>query len=266
MKEKKRLAMEMLEMIFEQRESYSAPVDSLGCAALSKAPSEKLRRFQVLISLLLSSQTRDADTAEAFRNLDNSLPQIKEGEAWEPREKGLTPENVASADQDYLCELIRKVGFHNRKAHYMKNVAAKVVMKGEIPDTAEGLMALPGIGQKMAYLAMQHAWNRCEGIGVDTHVHRISNRIGLVRTKTPEQTRAALENTLPRAQWNKVNHTLVGFGQVFCTAMRPRCVECRLSDLCPSSQARATKSKASLRREGKQKGVVLGERWAQGSS
>ena len=111
--------------------------------------------------------------------------------------------------------------------------------EGDIPKTLEELCALPGVGPKMAHLAMQCAWGETVGIGVDVHVHRISNRLRWVNTskKTPEHTRVELESWLPESYWRPINQLLVGFGQTICTPLRPRCDECTLSqlELCPSA-------------------------------
>lgn len=106
----------------------------------------------------------------------------------------------------------------------------------DIPDTIPGLLKLPGVGKKMAYLAMTCAWHKVEGIGVDTHVHRIANWLKWVEkpTKTPEDTRVALEAWLPREFWDEVNHLMVGFGQVVCTAKNPSCDICDNANICPA--------------------------------
>jgi endonuclease-3 len=114
---------------------------------------------------------------------------------------------------------------------------------GDIPPTLDELMALPGIGPKMAYLIMQEAWNKNEGIGVDTHVHRIANRLGWVRTakQTPEHTRKQLEEWLPKRYWRHVNVMLVGFGQTLCRPIGPKCSECPVAQLCPKVGTKAKK-------------------------
>lgn len=103
----------------------------------------------------------------------------------------------------------------------------------DIPSTAEDLCKLPGVGPKMAHLCMLTAWGKVTGIGVDTHVHRISNRLGWVKTKTPEETRKALQDWLPQELWSEVNELLVGFGQQICLPQRPRCSTCLNRELCP---------------------------------
>ena len=135
--------------------------------------------------------------------------------------------------------MIFVVGFHNNKTRYIK--AAAEILRDEhnsdIPDTVEGLMGLPGVGPKMAYLCMSAAWGRTEGIGVDVHVHRITNLWGWHKTKDPEDTRLMLQAWLPRDRWHEINHLLVGFGQTICTPVARKCGGCTLSEkgLCPSA-------------------------------
>lgn len=108
----------------------------------------------------------------------------------------------------------------------------------DIPNSIEGLLALPGVGPKMSYLAMQTAWGQNLGIGVDVHVHRIVNRLGWTRTNSsgPEATRKVLEEWLPQELWPEINHLLVGFGQTLCLPVRPKCEECLLNQTCPASR------------------------------
>ena len=106
----------------------------------------------------------------------------------------------------------------------------------DIPSTIKDLCSLPGVGKKMAYLAMTCAWNKCEGIGVDVHVHRIANRLlwcGMEPAKTPEKTRVALESLISKDKWADVNHMLVGFGQTICKS-KPLCEsKCSMNKICP---------------------------------
>lgn len=131
------------------------------------------------------------------------------------------------------------MGFHNLKTKYIKQAAEVLRDKwaSDIPDTIQGLISLPGVGPKMAYLCMSAAWGRDEGIGVDVHVHRITNLWGWHKTKQPEETRAALESWLPKDKWHYINNLLVGFGQTICLPVGRRCGECKLAErgLCPSA-------------------------------
>lgn len=138
-----------------------------------------------------------------------------------------------------LNGFINKVGFHNLKTKYIKQTAEILRDKfdSDIPDTIAGLVSLPGVGPKMAYLTLSAAWGRDEGIGVDVHVHRITNLWGWNKTQNPEQTRAALESWLPRDKWHDINNLLVGFGQTICLPVGRKCGDCKLSEkgLCPSA-------------------------------
>jgi endonuclease-3 len=212
----------------EMRKKVLAPVDTMGCeslADLNRAPID--RRLQTLIALMLSSQTKDTVTAVAMRNLQENI------------EGGFNLAGLLAIQPDHLNELIAKVGFHNNKTKYIKATAEILQERfsGDIPDTIEGLVSLPGVGPKMAYLTMSAAWGRDEGIGVDVHVHRITNLWGWHKTRNPEETRAELESWLPKEKWHDINHLLVGFGQTICLPVGRKCGECVLATegLCPSA-------------------------------
>lgn len=239
---------QIYDAVKEMRKAVLAPVDTMGCERLAEehvSPRVSIRvlspniessitqsilkdkRFQTLISLMLSSQTKDTTNALAMRRLQTELPP-----------PGLTLENILAVDPVHLNELIYAVGFHNNKTKYIK--AAALILRdrfdGDIPDTIEGLTNLPGVGPKMGYLCLSAAWGRTEGIGVDVHVHRITNLWKWHKTKAPEETRKALQGWLPRDKWHEINHLLVGFGQTICTPVGRDCGNCTLSSkgLCPS--------------------------------
>ncbi|CBX98849.1 similar to TPA: DNA repair protein Ntg1 [Plenodomus lingam JN3] len=212
----------------EMRHENIAPVDTMGCESLAeKNRSPRDRRFQTLIALMLSSQTKDTVTAVAMRSMQEGIP------------GGFNLESVLALEPAALNAFICKVGFHNLKTKYIKQTAEILRDKwnSDIPDTVEGLISLPGVGPKMAYLTLSAAWGRDEGIGVDVHVHRITNLWGWHKTQNPEQTRAALESWLPRDKWHDINNLLVGFGQTICLPVGRKCGECKLADrgLCPSA-------------------------------
>ncbi|CAB3402799.1 unnamed protein product [Caenorhabditis bovis] len=212
-----------VKMIRKMREDLEAPVDTMGCHKLADplAPP-KVHRFQVLVALMLSSQTKDEVNAAAMKRL---------------KERELTIEKILEYKDSDLEQVLCPVGFYKRKTVYLKK-AAEILKKeydGDIPDSLEGLCTLPGVGPKMANLVMQIAWQKCEGIAVDTHVHRISNRLGWIKTSTPEKTRVELEKLLPKDEWQPINHLLVGFGQMLCQPLRPKCSQCLLRSSCPSS-------------------------------
>lgn len=242
-----------------REDNPTAPVDTMGCAELYwRASSARDRRFQTLVALMLSSQTKDTVTAVAMQrlhtelgdqtsNLDNEVKledevkiKLEDDEAKpEPtKDSTLNLDNILAVSPTRLNELIEKVGFHNNKTKYIKS-AAQILRdqyEGDIPSTPEGLMSLPGVGPKMAYLCMSAAWGKHEGIGVDVHVHRITNLWGWNKTKTPEETRLALQSWLPRDKWHEINKLLVGLGQTVCLPVKRRCGECYLAGtgLCKS--------------------------------
>ena len=220
---------EMYRLTQEMRKRVLAPVDTMGCEdAAQKDRPPKQQRFQTLVSLMLSSQTKDTINALTMKRLYNELPP-----------PGLTVENIIDVEPDQLNKIIWAVGFHNNKTKFIKATAEILRDKydGDIPDTIEGLTSLPGVGPKMAYLCMSAAWGRDEGIGVDVHVHRITNLWGWHKTKTPEETRMALESWLPKDKWHEINHLLVGFGQTICAPVGRKCGECTLAEagICPSA-------------------------------
>jgi len=216
-----------------------APVDTMGCEELfwpTAPPAQK--RYHTLTSLMLSSQTKDAVTAAAMDRLHTELVPAQRGPDGQVQQSGLTVENIIACDPKHLDNLIGKVGFHNNKTKYIKQVATilKQEYHSDIPNTIEGLVGLPGVGPKMAYLCMSAAWGIDEGIGVDVHVHRITNLWGWHKTKTPEETRMWLERWLPKDRWHEINRLLVGLGQTVCLPVGRRCGECDLAGtgLCKS--------------------------------
>lgn len=212
----------------EMRKRVLAPVDTMGCESLADETRSPLdRRLQTLIALMLSSQTKDTVTAVAMKNLQENMP------------GGFNLQGLLDVEPEYLNEMIGKVGFHNNKTKYIKKVAGilRDDFNGDIPDTIEGLVSLPGVGPKMGYLTLSAAWGRDEGIGVDVHVHRITNLWGWHKTNNPEGTRAELEAWLPKEKWHDINHLLVGFGQTICLPVGRKCGDCDLATegLCPSA-------------------------------
>ncbi|ORX59160.1 DNA glycosylase [Piromyces finnis] len=221
-KSKPKYWLDTLNEIKKYRMENEAPVDTQGCERLADEDlPPKQYRYQVLISLMLSSQTKDQTTAEAIHKL---------------QKKGLTIENVLKMSEKEIDECIEKVGFHNRKTIYIKKTTEILHEKydDDIPDNIEELIKLPGVGKKMGYLTLQVAWNKNMGIGVDVHVHRISERLGWIeKSKNPEIARVNLESWLPDKYWKEINPLLVGFGQICCLPVNPKCSECPVHH-CPS--------------------------------
>ncbi|XP_042395773.1 endonuclease III homolog 1, chloroplastic-like isoform X2 [Zingiber officinale] len=213
---------------------------TMGCESEEKPLPSKEERFGILVSCLLSSQTKGAITSGAVARLS---------------EKGLLDAAIIlKTEESVIASLIKPVAFYSRKAHYMKEVAEICSRKygGDIPSSVNELLALPGVGSKIAHLVMIVGWNNVQGICVDTHVHRICNRLGWVsrpgtglKTSTPEETRVLLEKWLPKDLWDPINPLLIGFGRSICTAPRPRCGICSVNNLCPSAFKEVTKSSKS---------------------
>ena len=188
-------------LVEELRFDRSAPVDTNGSEALPQRDlGEKVFRFQVLIALMLSSQTKDLVVGDTMRAL---------------QQHGLTVDNISATSADRLNQIINKVGFHNNKTKFIKQVVEilKENYAGDIPASAEEMMKLPGVGPKMAFIVENVAWGKSSGIGVDTHMHRIFNELKWVKASNPEQTRVQLESWLPREKWETITVLWVGFGQ-----------------------------------------------------
>jgi len=237
--------------IKEMRSRVVAPVDTMGCdQAQLKERDPKNQRFATLVSLMLSSQTKDEVTDAAVGKLRTALG------------GSLSVQAMLEADDTVISDAIAKVGFWRRKTQYIKQTARRLRddFDADVPKTVDELCSLPGVGPKMAFLTLQVAWKLNVGIGVDVHVHRITNRLGWhVRpTKNPEQTRVALESWLPKALHGEINHVLVGFGQTICLPVGPKCGECTLStaDLCPSAQSARTRTRTKRKRSDSSEGNV----------
>lgn len=174
--------------------------------------------FKILIGTILSHRTKDENTTRATENLFRRYK---------------TPEQLATADPHVVRRLIRPSGFYNMKT---KNViiASKQILEefgGVVPDNEKDLLKLRAVGRKTANCVLVYAFNK-PAIPVDTHVHRISNRLGLVRTKKPEETEAELVRTVPKRHWLELNDLFVRFGQTTCKPIGPRCSTCTLTGTC----------------------------------
>lgn len=175
--------------------------------------------FRALIATVLSQRTRDEVTERASEKLFS-----KYGKA----------SALAHADVKDIEELIREVGFYRIKAPRVKEIARIISndFRGKVPDDMDTLLSLPGVGRKTANCVLVYGFGR-DAIAVDTHVHRISNRLGLVSTRTPEDTEIKLREVLPKKHWRHINELLVRFGQDICRPVAPRCDACTLAELCP---------------------------------
>jgi endonuclease-3 len=175
--------------------------------------------FYMLISTVLSQRTRDEVTIPATRRLFEVYG---------------TPQKMAEADAEDIQALIKDVGFYRVKARRIIDISQIILQdyEGLVPDNMNDLLKLPGVGRKTANCVLGYAYEQ-DVIAVDTHVHRISNRLGLVKTSGPDTTEKELEKVVPKRAWKEINGLMVLFGQNVCRPMSPRCEECRLNDICP---------------------------------
>jgi endonuclease-3 len=173
--------------------------------------------FRVLVSVLISSRTKDPVTLAASRRLFATAD---------------TPEKMAALGETAIAKLIYPVGFYRQKAKNIMEICRRLGQGEEIPDTIEGLTALPGVGRKTANLVLALAFNR-PAIAVDTHVFRISRRLEWARGNTPNEVESELAGIFERGQWNRVNRILVGFGQTICKPLNPDCPRCPVNRECP---------------------------------
>jgi endonuclease-3 len=176
--------------------------------------------FQVLIATMLSAQTRDAVTHAASTRLFAAAR---------------TPRAMARLTEQEIERLIYPVSFYRNKAGHVKETCRQLLARyaGRVPETMEELLTLPGVGRKTANLVLILAHRSAENICVDTHVHRISNRLGWVRTRTPDETEQALYRAADRRWWPLINLYLVTWGQNVCRPVYPLCRSCVVVDLCP---------------------------------
>jgi endonuclease III len=174
--------------------------------------------YKILIGTILSARTRDESTVKAASNLFRRYKDINQ---------------LANANVEEIKILIRSTGFYNIKAKRIKEVSVMIVQNfnAVVPDNIEKLLELPGIGRKTANCVLVYGFGK-PSIPVDTHVHRLSNRLGLVNTKTPEATELELYSVIKRKNWIKINNTFVKYGQIICLPVKPKCNRCSLNNFC----------------------------------
>src|SRR5438874_5574402 len=196
-------------------------IDGLDEPAVEKiAKDQQEDPFQVLIATMLSAQTKDAVTAAASARLFRAAR---------------TPKTMARLSAARIQELIYPVSFYRHKAAHVKQTCEQIMTRfgGRVPSSMDELLTLPGVGRKTANLVLILAHSSQENICVDTHVHRISNRLGWVKTRTPEETEHALYGAARRRWWPIINLYLVTWGQNVCRPVYPLCPQCVLVDICP---------------------------------
>ncbi len=178
--------------------------------------------WHLLVAVILSAQTTDVGVNKVTPTLFARYPH---------------PEDLAGADMLDVEEIIHSTGFFHAKTKSIMATARMVVAEfgGRVPDTMEGLMRLPGVARKTANIVISNAFGKVEGIAVDTHVFRLAHRLGLSDESDPDKVERDLTSLLPREDWFHVNYRFIDHGRAVCTAKRPVCGACTLSDICPAA-------------------------------
>jgi endonuclease-3 len=193
-------------------------------------------RLELLVAVILSAQCTDERvntvTAELFETYQS-------------------PEEYAEAPQEELAEALNSVTYYNNKASYIREACQQIVAEhdGEVPDTMDALTDLHGVGRKTANVVLQHGHDVVEGVVVDTHVQRLTRRLGITDSERPEHIEADLMKLVPESDWRELTHLFISHGRAVCTARNPDCGSCVLADICPSERGDAERDRAS------------GERW-----
>ena len=174
--------------------------------------------YKILIGTILSARTRDETTAQVIKMLFSEFK---------------NPDELSRADLKVIKKLIQKIGFYNVKATRIKEVSKILVEKynSKVPSNLEDLLTFPGVGRKTANCVLVYGFRK-PAIPVDIHVHRISNRIGIVNTKKPEETEIDLQKSIDSRYWTGINETFVTFGQNICLPIKPKCNLCHLTKIC----------------------------------
>lgn len=175
--------------------------------------------LELMIAVILSAQSTDAMINKITPHLFSELK---------------TAEDFANCDINKLEELVKSSGFYHNKAKNIKENCKMLIEKfnGEVPETMEELISLPGVGRKTANVVLLNAFNKCEGIAVDTHAKRISNRLGLSDNDDPLKIEKDLLRKIPKQDWSKMNHLFVYHGRATCTASKPKCSTCCINAYC----------------------------------
>ncbi|SFR47481.1 endonuclease III [Halogeometricum limi] len=181
-------------------------------------------RLELLVAVVLSAQCTDERVNKVTADLF---------------EKYRSAEEFAAADQDELADDISSITYYNNKAKYIRSACSDIVEThdGEVPDTMSELTDLAGVGRKTANVVLQHGHDVVEGIVVDTHVQRLSQRLGITDEEYPEQIETDLMPVVPEEDWQQLTHLFISHGRAVCDARNPDCSACVLEDICPSSKA-----------------------------
>ena len=189
-------------------------------------------KLELLVAVVLSAQCTDERVNEVCADLFETYR---------------SAEDYANATEEELADAIYGITFHNNKGGYLKGIGERLVADhdGEVPDTMSELTDLPGVGRKTANVVLQHAHDVTEGVVVDTHVRRISRRLGIAEEERPEAIEEELMAVVPEDDWRMITHLFISHGQATCTARNPDCDDCVLADGCPSERGDSTVDLAS---------------------
>ena len=180
--------------------------------------------FELLISTILSAQCTDERVNMVTPKLFKTYP---------------TPEKMALAPLEKIEDLIRSTGFYKNKAMSLKQTSENIVEKfdGKVPDTMEALTSLRGVGRKTANVVLGNAFGKNEGVVVDTHVGRLSRRLGFTKQNDPVKVEKDMVKIVPKEDWTLISHQLISHGRKYCKSQNPKCEICPLAELCPSFNA-----------------------------
>jgi len=214
---------EIFRLLKKELQQYNQPI-------VSRSKWEEIVRtpFTTIVSCILSLRTKDKVTEKASIRLLKNYN---------------TPEKIANLSEKKIESLIYPVGFYKTKARRIKEISKIILDKysGEVPDDFDELLKLKGVGRKTANIVMAYGHKKQGYLPIDTHCHRIPNRLGWIETKTPEQTEKELSKFLPRKYWDDFNHLFVTFGQTICVPVSPFCSKCPIKQYC--KQVSVTKSR-----------------------
>jgi endonuclease-3 len=177
--------------------------------------------YELVVATILSAQTTDVRVNIVMKDLRKEYP---------------TVESLSRANEEHLAKLIHTIGYSRQKAKSLISMARDIVGKfnSKIPKTMEELITLRGVGRKTANVVLGNAFNIAEGMAVDTHVIRVSGRLGLTKELDPKHIEPDLTVLMPKSEWTSASHLLIFHGRNICKALHPHCTECPLADLCPS--------------------------------
>jgi len=208
---KKQKALKILKILKKEYPRHPEPVSTY-------FQNKTKDSFKVLISTILSPRAKDTQTEKVSKELFKIAP---------------TPEKIIKLQDKQLQKIIYSIGFYKIKSKRVKQASKFLIenFKGKVPDTLEELIKIPGVGRKVANIVLAECFNK-PAIAVDIHVFRISNRLGLTKSKKPIDTEKALENIFPKNEWKNINRALVVHGQNICLPISPICSKCKIENYC----------------------------------